>query len=354
MSEPDRPEDDDRGAAGSTPLDPASRLRVYRGGRARARRARLLRGMPGETMARLAALERRVEEALGQGALGRDFSGGRELLLAVLDQAFDLVAGARRARPSTLLAAVPVGADRLLGLLYDYWWRVQVVRLERVPASGGVILAVNRSGTLLPYEPLMLRHALIVEHPAHRDARPLLDDWVMHLPLVGRALAAEGAVRASAKNARRLLARDEVVILYPEGEQAVAKPFRERYRLARFERGGFARLAIETRTPIVPVAVIGAEEVHPVIARFDRAGRFVGLPTLPLTPTFPWLGLAGLVPLPTKWTLLVGEPLDVPKRHTPDDATDPKAVARLSDQVRERLQALVLEGLRRRRSIFRA
>jgi 1-acyl-sn-glycerol-3-phosphate acyltransferase len=354
MSEPDRPEDDDRGEAGSAPLDPTSHLRVFRGGRSRGRRTRLLRGMPAETMARLAALERRVEEALGTGAVGRDFSGGRELLSAVLDQAFGVVAGARRVRPAMLLDAMPVGADRLLGLLYHYWWRVQAVGLERVPEHGGVILAVNRSGALLPYEPLMLRHALIVDHPAHRAARPLLDDWIMHLPLIGQVLAAEGAVRANAKNARRLLARDEPVIVYPEGEQAVAKSFRERYRLARFERAGFARLAIETRAPIVPVAVIGAEEIHPVIARLDRAGRFVGLPTLPLTPTFPWLGLAGLVPLPTKWTLLVGEPLDVAKRYTPDDASDAKAVARLSDQVRERLQALVLEGLRRRRSIFRA
>jgi 1-acyl-sn-glycerol-3-phosphate acyltransferase len=348
MSEPDRPEDDERSEA-----DPLSRLRVFRGGR-RGRRARLLRGMPGETIARLAALERRVEEALGKGAVGRDFSGGRELMLAVLDQVFGVVAGARRVRPSTLLDAMPVGADSLVGLLYHYWWRVQTVGLERVPERGGVILAVNRSGALLPYESLMLRHALIVDHPAHRAARPLLDDWIMHLPLVGQALGGEGAVRANAKNARRLLARDEPVIVYPEGEQAVAKSFRERYRLARFDRGGFARLAIETRTPIVPVAVIGAEEIHPVIARLDRAGRFVGLPTLPLTPTFPWLGLAGLVPLPTKWTLLVGEPLEVAKRHTRDDATDAKAVARLSDHVRERLQALVLEGLRRRRSIFRA
>jgi 1-acyl-sn-glycerol-3-phosphate acyltransferase len=353
MSEPDRPERGDPREPEGAHLDPISRMRLYRGGRARARRARLLRSMPAETVARLAALERRVEEALGQSGARRDL-GGRDLLLAVLDQGFAMVADARRIRPSAALAALPFGADRVLGLLYDYWWRVQTVGLERVPASGSVILAVNRSGTLAPYEPLMLRHALIVEHPAHRDARPLLDDWIMRLPLVGRALATEGAVRANVKNARRLLARDEALIVYPEGEQALAKSFRQRYRLARFERGGFARLAIETRTPIVPVAVIGAEEVHPVIARLDRAGRFVGLPTLPLTPTFPWLGLAGLLPLPTKWTMIFGEPLDVAKRHTSRDAGDTKAVARLSDQVRERLQALVLEGLRRRRSIFRA
>ena len=120
----------------------------------------------------------------------------------------------------------------------------------------------------------------------------------------------------------------------------------------RFGRGAFARVAIATGTPIVPVAVIGAEEVHPVLARLDLPGRLLGLPTLPVTPTFPWLGLWGLVPLPTKWTLLFGEPLDVAARHGASDASEPARVARLRDQVRERLQALVLERLRRRRSLF--
>jgi 1-acyl-sn-glycerol-3-phosphate acyltransferase len=166
-------------------------------------------------------------------------------------------------------------------------------------------------------------------------------------------LAQAGGVRAAGPTARRLLERGEAVIVFPEGERALAKPFSQRYRLARFGRGAFARLAIETRTPIVPVAVFGAEEVHPVLARFDAPGRMLGLPTLPLTATFPLLGLAGLVPLPTKWTLLAGEPLDVNARHAPADASDGAAVARLRDQVRERLQALVLEGLRRRRSVFR-
>ena len=139
--------------------------------------------------------------------------------------------------------------------------------------------------------------------------------------------------------------------LCPEGTPA--KLFRDRYRLAHFGRAAFARLAIETGTPIVPVGVVGAEEIHPVLARFDLPGRLLGLPTLPITPTFPWLGLAGLVPLPSKWILMVGEPLDVAARHSPADASQPAVVARLRDQVRERLQALVLEGLRRRRSIFR-
>jgi 1-acyl-sn-glycerol-3-phosphate acyltransferase len=184
-----------------------------------------------------------------------------------------------------------------------------------------------------------------------RDAWLLVDDWLGGFPLVGPALARAGAVRGGTAALRRLLARDEAVVVAPE--PAPAKLFRDRYRLARFGRAGFARIAIETGTPIVPVGVIGAEEIHPVLARIDLAGRALGLPTLPITPTFPWLGLAGLVPLPTKWILMIGEPLDVAARHAPADARQPAAVARLRDQVRERLQALVLEGLRRRRSVFR-
>src|SRR5262249_3863476 len=121
---------------------------------------------------------------------------------------------------------------------------------------------------------------------------------------------------------------------------------------ARFGRGTFARLAIEMRATIVPVAVIGSEEIHPVLGRLDAPGRLLGLPTLPITPTFPWFGLARLVPLPTKWTLPVGGPLDVGARHPPGDGGSASAVGGLRDRVRERLQALILEGLRRRRTVF--
>jgi 1-acyl-sn-glycerol-3-phosphate acyltransferase len=178
--------------------------------------------------------------------------------------------------------------------------------------------------------------------------RALVDDWTADVPVLGATLAQAGAVQSTSA-ARRALERDEALVVFPEGPRALAKPFRSRYRLAGFGRGTFARLALEAGAPIVPVAVIGAEEVHPVIARFDLAGRILGLPTVPITATFPWLGLWGLVPLPTKWTLVFGEPLDVGT----EAVADARAVARVRDRVRERLQALVLEGLRRRRSVFR-
>ncbi len=288
MSEADRPGGGEASRA---------RLRVFHGGRARAGRAQL--ASPREVARRLSALERRVEQALGGGGQ----LAARDRLRAAFDQALTAVAGLERSVPRDLAALADVlGTDAievLLEALYRYWWRVETVGLERVPASGRVVLVANRGGALVPYEALMIREA------------------------VRRA---------------------------PESNHP--KPFRARYRLGRFGRGAFARVAIATGTPIVPVAVIGAEEVHPVLARLDLPGRLLGLPTLPVTPTFPWLGLWGLVPLPTKWTLLFGEPLEVAARHGASDASDAARVARLRDQVRERLQALVLEGLRRRRSLF--
>jgi 1-acyl-sn-glycerol-3-phosphate acyltransferase len=235
---------------------------------------------------------------------------------------------------------------------YRWWWRVDAIGLDRVPADGRVVLAANRSGAPLPYEALMIALALAEPPAARPGARVLLDDWLVRLPLVGGVLEQVGGVRHTPGAARRLLEREEAVIVLPEGDQAVAKPWRLRYRLGSFGRASFARAAIQTGAPIVPVAVIGAEEMHPVLARIDVAGRLLGLPTLPLTPTFPWLGAAGLVPLPTKWTVYFGEPLDVASRFAVEDAGRPAAVRQLRDQVRERVQALVLEGLRRRRSLF--
>jgi 1-acyl-sn-glycerol-3-phosphate acyltransferase len=322
-----------------------ARLKVYRGGRARAERPRP--SSPRDVARRLGALERRVEQALAAASGGGPGASG-DLVRFVADEVLGAVARARRLTARDLGTAFDdLGGeltDAILEGLYRYWWRVEPMGLDRVPATGRVILVANRGGALLPYEALMVRVAV-------RRAHPLLDDWIGDLPLLGTVLGHAGAVRAAPATVRRRLARGEAVIASPETNHP--KPFRERYRLGRFGRGAFARLAIETGTPIVPVAVIGAEEVHPVLARLDLPGRFLGLPTLPITPTFPWLGLLGLVPLPTKWSLLFGEPLDVAARHPASDASDAALVARLRDQVRERLQALVLEGLRRRRALFR-
>jgi len=289
---------------------------------------------------RLGVLEREIDAALaGHATPGR---AGRQALEAALDELLAAYASLRRG-----LGADLVGAT-LLRTLYRLWWRVDTVGLERVPARGRVLLVVNRAGILLPYEALMVAVALAIDHPAGRMAWPLVDDWVVRLRL-GSAL---GALRATPGVMRRLLERDEAVIVQPEGREACAKSRRRWYRLAGFGRAAFARVALETGAAIIPVAVVGTEESQPVLWRLDTVGRWLGLPTLPITPTFPWLGPAGLLPLPTKWTLHVGEPLDVAAQHPPEAARDPRTVLRVRDQVRERLQALVSEGVRRRRAIF--
>jgi 1-acyl-sn-glycerol-3-phosphate acyltransferase len=357
MADGDRP-----GGSGRGEAPRRARLRLFRGGGVRRQR---LTGMPGDVAQRLSLLERRVEEALAGGdVLGRD------LLRAGVDGALAVVASVQRRTLAETLDMLRLLARRellgepgdhvaplaeaLLRLAYRWWWRVETVGLDRVPADGRVVLVANRSGAPLPYEGFMIARALAASPLPRRGVRLVVDDWLARLPLVAGVLAQVGGVRGTPGTARRLLERDETLIVLPEGEQAMAKPYRLRYRLGSFRRAGFVRAAIQTGAPIVPVAVIGAEEAHPVFARLETPASLFGLPPLPLTPTFPWLGAAGLVPLPSKWTLHFGEPLEVAARHAVEDAERPAAVRQLRDQVRERLQALVLEGLRRRRYIFLA
>lgn len=238
-------------------------------------------------------------------------------------------------------------AERALEVLYRKYFRVSVRHIENVPASGPVLLVANHSGSL-PLDGAMLKLALSLEHPAHRRLRPLAENFVFHFPFVGVALNRFGAVRACQENAEALLREGEAIAVFPEGVKGLGKPFRKRYQLQRFGRGGFIRLALRTRTPIVPVAIVGAEETNPVIARLVRPGRTLGLPYLPVTPTFPFLGPLGLVPLPTKWTIEFGEPILLNADETADDLT----IGRLTEDIRGDIQARLDKLLSQRRGWF--
>jgi 1-acyl-sn-glycerol-3-phosphate acyltransferase len=298
---------------------------------------------------RLTALEREVEEALGAST---GTGGPGPVLKTAVDEALTGFTRARRwvAEEGTRLAGATGLADAGLQALYRYWWRAEVFGIERIPARGRALLVANRSASLLPYEAFMLEVAIATEHPAERRAHALVDGGLEDVPLVGPLLRKSGASPTPAA-LRQLLEADEVAIVFPEGRAALAKPWAHRYRLARFGHSALLRVAIETGAPIVPVAVIGAEEVQPVLYRIEL-GRALGLPAFPLTPTFPWLGPLGLLPLPTKWRIHVGEPLDTKTRFRVEDAHDPAAVRKLRDEVRERLQGILSEGVRRRRSVF--
>lgn len=241
------------------------RLRVFRGGGVRRGRSRFAM-MPGDLAERLVALERRVEEALG----GND-PFGRDLVHAGVDGALTAVARFRRWSLGDAFDDLWLLARReLLGEpgdhvaplvetvvrgAYRWWWRVDVVGLDRVPVNGRVVLAANRSAAPLPYEAFMIACALS-EAPANRPgARVLIDDWLVRLPMVGGVLEQMGGIRGTPGTARRLLEREEAVIVLPEGEQAVGKPWRLRYRLGSFGRATFARAAIQTGAPVAPSCI---------------------------------------------------------------------------------------------------
>jgi 1-acyl-sn-glycerol-3-phosphate acyltransferase len=240
--------------------------------------------------------------------------------------------------------------EPLVEFLYAIWWRVEASGTEHLPATGPGLVVANHSG-VLPYDGLMVQLAIRHEHPAKRVCRLLALDMFALLPVLAPILSKSGSIRANPENAERLLRRGELLGVFPEGVKGVGKYYRERYRLARFGRGGFVRIALRTGAPIIPCAVVGAEEIHPVIAKADWVGRPFGLPYFPLTPTFPWLGPAGFVPLPTKWSIDFGDPVDL-GGHGPEGADDPILVNRLSEEVRSAIQRMVDSRLARRRSIW--
>ena len=238
----------------------------------------------------------------------------------------------------------------LFEFLYTVWWRVEATGLEHVPSEGAGLIVANHSG-VLPYDGLMINVAVRHEHPARRDCRMLALDMFALLPFLAPLLTKSGAVRASQENGERLLRRGELVGVFPEGVKGVGKRFKQRYKLARFGRGGFVRLALRTGAPIIPCAVVGAEEIHPVLAKADWIGRPLGFPYFPITPTFPLLGPLGVVPLPTKWSLDFGDPVAM-DQYGPGAADDPILVNRLSEQVRGTVQRMIDGRLARRRSIW--
>jgi len=323
---------------------------------------------------RLRALEREIDDVLAGVAPGTDagmVNAARTAAEELLGFYADLARAFRRGGIGEVFIRVrmvgtadavdefgfdrdfAIRAEPVLDFLYDRWWRVELEGVEHVPAAGRALLVANHSGGFLPYDALMLARALRGRRAdGVQDVRPLVEDFVYRLPWVGSALTRLGAVRASAENAERLLARERVVAVFPEGAKGVGKYYRDRYRLQRFARGGFVTLALRTGAPLVPVAIVGGEEIHPVIAKWQTLARLLDLPYFPVTPTFPWLGAVGLIPLPTKWRIIFGAPVDLAAEHGRDAADDDLLVNRLREQVRERIQRMVVEGLRARASVF--
>ncbi|MBA2390779.1 MAG: acyltransferase family protein [Geodermatophilaceae bacterium] len=234
--------------------------------------------------------------------------------------------------------------------LYERWFRVETIGLHNVPSTGGALVVANHSGTV-PLDALMTAVALRDHHPARRALRMLAADLVFTLPVVGSVARKAGHTLACNPDAERLLKAGEIAGVWPEGFKGIGKPFSERYKLQRFGRGGFVSAALRTGAPIIPVSIVGAEEIYPMVGNLRTLARLLGLPYLPVTPTFPLLGPLGLVPLPSKWLIDFGEPIETAKFGAAA-ADDPMLVFNLTDQVRETIQQTLFTLLAQRRSVW--
>ncbi|HEY3505051.1 MAG TPA: lysophospholipid acyltransferase family protein [Actinocatenispora sp.] len=238
---------------------------------------------------------------------------------------------------------------RTLRPIYRDWFRVEVSGLEHVPSDSGALLVGNHSGTIA-VDGMMLQLALLDEHPARRHLRLLGADFIFRTPVLGEFARKSGATLACNPDAERMLREGEIVGVFPEGFKGVGKRFTDRYKLQRFGRGGFVSAALRTGAPIVPVSIVGAEEIYPLIGDIKPLARLLGIPYFPVTPLFPWLGPLGLVPLPSKWLIEFGEPIDTTTLDI--DPDDPLDVFGLADQVRETIQQTLHRLLLRRGTTF--
>jgi 1-acyl-sn-glycerol-3-phosphate acyltransferase len=235
----------------------------------------------------------------------------------------------------------------VLDFLYTKYFRVETSGISSVPKTGRCLLVANHSGTL-PLDGLMIKAAVKREG---REVRWLTEDFIYHMPFLGGAMNRLGAVRACQENAERLLGKEQLVAVFPEGVKGIGKLFADRYRLQRFGRGGFIKLCLRTGTPIVPVAVTGAEETNPLLFKIEHLSKALGVPYVPVTPTFPLLGPLGLLPAPTKWTIQFGEPLDL-SSHGPSAADDEILVGKLAERVRATIQGMLDRTVGSRKSVF--
>jgi 1-acyl-sn-glycerol-3-phosphate acyltransferase len=233
-----------------------------------------------------------------------------------------------------------VAAIAPLMWLYKKYFRVQLHGVERVPTDGRVVLVANHSGQL-PFDAAMIEVGLLLEKDPPRVVRALVEKWVPTLPFVSTFMARCGQIVGTPENCRRLLAADEAILVFPEGVRGLNKPFRERYRLRRFGVG-FLRLALESNAPILPIAVVGAEEQAPALFDLEPLARLLAFPAFPITPTLLPL------PLPTRYHIHFGEPMRFTGSPDDEDAELERKVA----DVERAVQGLLEHGLAERKHVF--
>jgi 1-acyl-sn-glycerol-3-phosphate acyltransferase len=230
----------------------------------------------------------------------------------------------------------------LAHLLYHHYFRAEVHGIERVPATGRVLLIANHSGQL-PFDGLVIGSAMVFDHRPPRMVRSMIEKFVPTLPFVGYTLARWGQIIGTPENCRRLLLDDEIILVFPEGAKGVSKPFSKRYQLQEFGMG-FMRLALETGAPIVPVAVIGAEEQAPAF-NVQPLAKLLGAPAFPLMPFPPFFPA---IPLPVKYRVYFGEPM----QFSGDPDQDDEELQPIVTQVRNTIQSMIQLGLKQRKHVF--
>ena len=236
----------------------------------------------------------------------------------------------------------------LLRPLVRSWFRVELRGAENLPTSGPALLVSNHAGAF-PLDGMVL-HTVVFDEIG-RHPRMLGADLLFRTPVIGPLSRKHGTTLACTADAERLLRADELVGVWPEGFKGIGKPFADRYKLQRFGRGGFVSAALRTGVPIVPCSIVGAEEIYPMIGNARTLARVLGLPYAPITPTFPLLGPLGVVPLPSKWIIEFGEPIETASLGAAA-ADDPMLVFNLTDQVRETIQHTLYKLLSQRRNTF--
>ena len=229
--------------------------------------------------------------------------------------------------------------------MYRYYFRCETHDIDRLP-HGRMLLVANHAGQL-PFDGAMLTTSLLLEAEPPRIARAMGEYFLPSLPFLGTAMTRGGSMVGTPANCAHMLENDECVMVFPEGVRGISKTFRQRYQLQRFGLG-FLRLALETRSPIVPVGIVGSEEQVPTAANLERLGRAIGLPALPIPYTLPLLGVFGMLPLPTKYHIWFGEPMTFEGDSDDEDSVIESRV----EQVRAAIAALLREGLEARRGIF--
>ncbi|MEE3853472.1 lysophospholipid acyltransferase family protein [Gordonia sp. LSe1-13] len=234
--------------------------------------------------------------------------------------------------------------------VYDNWFRVEVSGVENLPVEGGALLVANHAGTL-PIDAIMTSLAVRENHPTGRFLRVLAADMAFDTPAVGEVARRIGATLACTQDADRLLRAGELTAVWPEGYKGIGKLYKDRYKLQRFGRGGFVTTALRNAAPIIPVSIVGSEEIYPMLADLKPLAKVLGLPYFPITPIFPWLGPLGMVPLPSKWHIHFGRPIETGS-FDEASADDPMVVFDLTDHVREEIQQTLFRMLSRRGSVY--